>query len=246
MPTPKMTESEIISYLSKTSLPTLLVEGEDDAGIYRWLESQLGIFTGSILICSGRNVLLSIYRRRSTFPHGKIAWLADLDVWRYSSPPVDLVGVIFTTGYSIENDLYVGSDIESLLEPAERSRHAQLLGVVCRWFAFEILESQAGRAALMATHINRVVDFSAMDISVEFRTFRNFTEPEAALVNQLVSNYKLQLRGKTLLQVLVNYLSDSSRNPKYSYGAIIELCLKLYPNNPYIQRILREARACLA
>jgi hypothetical protein len=137
MPTPKMTESEIISYLTKTSLPTILVEGEADAGIYRWLESQLGIFSGSFLICSGRDVLLSIYRRRGTFPHGKIAWLADLDMWRYSSPPTDLAGIIFTTGYSIENDLYAGSDIESLLEPAEQSQHAQLLRVICRWCAHQ-------------------------------------------------------------------------------------------------------------
>ena len=105
MPTPKMTEAEIISYLGKTSLPTLLVEGEDDASIYRWLEDQLGVFTGSILICSGRDTLLSIYRKRSTFTHGKVAWLADSDMWVLTSPPPDLADVIFTAGYSIENDL---------------------------------------------------------------------------------------------------------------------------------------------
>jgi len=246
MPTPKMTESEIITYLGKTSLPTLLVEGDADAGIYRWVERQLGIFSGSILVCSGRDVLISIYKRRGTFPHGKIAWLADLDMWRYSSPPADLAGIIFTAGYSIENDLYADSDIESLLEPAERSQHARLLGVVCRWFAFEILEYQAGRTALTASHINQVVDFAVMDISAVFRAFRSFAEPDATLVNQLVSDYKLQLRGKTLLQVIVKYLSDSRRNPKYSYGSIIELCLKLYPNNRYIHRILDEARVCLS
>jgi hypothetical protein len=213
MPTPKMTESEIVSYLKKTSLPTLLVEGENDAGIYRWLENQLGILSGSILICSERDVLILIYRRRNTFPHGKIAWLADLDMWRYSSPPADLAGIIFTAGYSIENDLYAGSEIESLLEPAEQSQHKQLLVVVCRWFAFEILEFKSGRQYITATNINRVVDFSVMDISAEFRAFRNFTEPDITLINQLISDYRLLLRGKTLLQVIMHYLSDSRRTP---------------------------------
>ncbi len=246
MPTPKMTEAELISYLGKTSLPTVLVEGEDDADIYRWLESQLGVFNGSILFCSGREVLISIYRRRDTFRHGKIAWLADLDMWRYSSPPTDLSGIVFTTGYSIENDLYAGSEIESLLESAERSEHIRLLGIVCRWFAFEVLEFQAGRSPQQATHINRVVDFSTMDIAEDFRATRGYIEPDTNLVIQLMSDYRLQLRGKTLLQVIVRFLSDSSRNPKYSYAAVIELCLKLYPNNPHIHRIVREIRATLA
>jgi hypothetical protein len=97
------------------------VEGEDDATIYRWLESQLGVFSGSVLFCSGRDVLISIFRKRETFPHGKIAFLADLDMWRFSPPPADLLGILFTTGYSIENDLYAGSQIEALLEDTERS-----------------------------------------------------------------------------------------------------------------------------
>jgi hypothetical protein len=160
-----MTEKEIVDYLGKTALPTLLVEGEDDAAIYRWLEQQLGVFSGSILFCGGRDVLISIYRNRSTFPHKKVAWLADLDMWKFSAPPLDLAGIVFTTGYSIENDLYAGSDIESLLEAAERTQHSQLLKVVSRWFAFEVLEHQAGRLVEVGTHINRVVDFATMDIS---------------------------------------------------------------------------------
>ena len=68
MPTPRMTEMEIIEYLKRTRLPTLLVEGEDDALVYRWLENKLGIFAGSILICSGRDVLVSIYRSAGIFP----------------------------------------------------------------------------------------------------------------------------------------------------------------------------------
>ena len=149
-------------------MPTLLVEGEDDALIYRWLENQLGIFAGSILICSGRDVLVSIYRQRASFPHSKIAWLADQDMWLFTSPPAELAGMILTTGYSIENDLYAGSEIESLLEPAERSQHSVSLQLVCRWFAFEVLENQAGRDGHVKHHINRVIDFAAMDLDPVF------------------------------------------------------------------------------
>src|SRR5262249_26254837 len=154
--------------LQRTTLPTLLVEGEDDAAIYRWLEGKLGVFSGSILFCTGRNVLISIYRKRETFPHGKIAWLADLDMWKFTASPVDLTGIIFTTGYSIENDLYDGSQIESLLEAAEKSRYSNLLTVLSRWFAFEVQEFKAGRDPHVAHHVREIVDLPTMDLSPRF------------------------------------------------------------------------------
>jgi hypothetical protein len=236
-----MTEKEIIDYLGRTSLPTLLVEGEDDAIIYRWLEEQLGIFSGSVLFCSGRDVLLSIYRKRATFSHGKIAWLADVDMWKFTSIPADLQGIIFTTGYSIENDLYAGSQIAALLEESEKSRHSRLLGVVCRWFAFEISEFLAGRDPQVGHQLRRVVDFTIMDICPRFAAFRGYSEPPVSLVNAVLDDYPLQLRGHTLMQALIAHLSDSRRTPKYSYPAIVEMCLKLYPNNPYIKRLISEA-----
>ena len=222
------------------------MEGEDDAAIYRWLEQQLGVFSGSILFCGGRDVLISIYRNRSTFPHKKVAWLADLDMWKFSAPPLDLAGIVFTTGYSIENDLYAGSDIESLLEAAERTQHSQLLKVVSRWFAFEVLEHQAGRLVEVGTHINRVVDFATMDISPTFAASRGYKEPDSSFVDAVRAEYKLRLRGKTLLQVLIKYVSESGRNAKHSYAAIVEMCLKLYPNNVHIRRIVDQVKVELA
>jgi len=245
MPTPNMTEKEIIDYLGKTTLPTVLVEGEDDVAIYRWLENQLGVFNGSVLFCGGRDVLISIYRKRAVFSHKKVAWLADLDMWKFSDVPADLEGIIFTTGYSIENDLYAGSEIESLLDEAEKALHSQLLTVVSRWFVFEIIEYQAGRYANIASNINRVVDLYTMDISPKFAVDRGYLEPNQTLVNAVLADYKLQLRGKTLLQVLIKYLSGTGRNAKYSYSIIIEMCLKLYPNNAYVKRITEKVKAQL-
>ena len=246
MPTPTMTEDEIIGYLKKTSLPTLLVEGADDASIFRWLETETGIAPGSILPCSGRQTLISIFQKRSTFTHGKLAWLADLDMWRFTQPPPDVSGIIFTTGYSIENDLYAGSQIESLLEPVERVRHEQLINIVCRWFAFEVLEFEAGRPPLVDLHINQLVDYQAMDLSPAYCSQRGYAEPPASKVSDLLKNYKLDIRGKNLLQALVRFLSDSKRNPKYSYSAVTEMCLKLYRNNPHMNRIIEAIKLQIA
>ncbi len=237
-----MMEEEIIAYLGKTSLPTLLVEGEGDAAIYRWLEDRLGSFSGSVLFCSGRNSLISIYRKRATFPHGKLVWLADLDMWRFSAPPPDLGGIVFTAGYSIENDLYAGSRIEDLLGADERVRHQQLLTIVCRWFSFEVQEFLAGREAQVAHHIGKVVDLTNMEIRPLFARERGYSEPDSSFVQSILDEYALSLRGKTLVQALVALLSDKQRASKFSHANIIEMCLKLHPDNRYMERILSEAR----
>jgi hypothetical protein len=186
------------------------------------------------------------FLKRDSFQHGKLAWLADLDMWRFSQPPSDFAGVIFTTGYSIENDLYAGSQIEALLEEPERQRHRQLLNAICRWFAFEVQEFLAGREPQVGHRVRRVVDFSTMDIHANFRIIRGYSEPATEFVNEVLSDYQLRLRGKTLLELLVVLLSDRERKAKHGYAEVIEMCLKLYPNNPQMNRLIAEAKRQLA
>ena len=194
-----MTEKEIVDYIKRTSLSTLLVEGSNDAAIYRWLEYRLGVFSGNLLFCPGRDVRISIYRSREMFAHGKLAWLADLDMWRFSRPPSDLGGIVFTTGYSIENDLYAGTQIEALLDEHERSRHTRLLGILCRWFSFEVLEYLAGRDVQTAHHVRRMVDLDAMEMHSEFATQRGYSEPDPSFVTSLLADYKLSFAGRRFL-----------------------------------------------
>ena len=167
-------------------------------------------------------------------------------MWRFTAPPIELSGIIFTAGYSIENDLYAGSSIESLLDQAEKTQHIALLAVLCRWFAFEVSEHLLGRSAHCAKHINQVVDLNTFDLLPIFVAQRNFVEPDPGLIRQIYSSYQMQLRGKSLLELLMQFLSNSARNPKYSRASVVDMCLKLYPNNPHIKRIISEAKGCLA
>ena len=227
-------------------MPTLLVEGEDDALIYRWLENQLGIFAGSILICSGRDVLVSIYRQRASLPQGKIAWLADRDMWLFprrrptsresSSPPATASKTTCTPGP--KSSRYSSPPSEASI-PSCYSLSAA--GLPSR---FSNIRPDGMRH--VDHHVKRVVDFAAMDLDAVFCARRGYLEPDASFCGSILANYKLQLRGKTLLQSLVHYLSDARRNPKYSYASILELCLKLYPANPHVGRIIAEAKAQLA
>lgn len=245
MPTPPMTENEIISYLTKTSLPSIIVEGEDDASIYRWLEDKLGTFAGNILICSGRGTLLRLFRQRDAFAGKRIAWLADKDMWVFTSPPTDTHGVIFTSGYSIENDLYAGSTIESLLDGSEQTSFNQLISLAAKWFAFEVQEHNAGRDPILSTHVRHFADINNMQLNPDYISSRGYSDPDPILVNIIHANYITHLRGKTLMMAIVNYLSHPRRTSKYSYSNVIEMCLKLHPVNPYIGRLVTEATLAL-
>jgi hypothetical protein len=59
------------------------------------------------------------------------------------------------------------------------------VGIACRWFAFEVLEHLAGRDACVGHHLQRIVDFSLNDICPKFAGARGYSEPKAALKNNL-------------------------------------------------------------
>lgn len=104
MPVPVPTPDEIVQLLKHTSMPTLLVEGPSDADLFRIIETRSGLLGGTVLSCGGRSALLQIYERRAEFSHLKCAFLADADMWHFGSVPPQYTGIIFTTGYAIENE----------------------------------------------------------------------------------------------------------------------------------------------
>ncbi len=108
-----LTADILIATIKRSALPTIFVESKDDAIIYRGFESFLGIGKIDFIQCGGRNTVLKIYERRNELSSKKIKFIADRDMWVFTSVPAEYLEVIFTQGYSIENDLY--TDGEQLL-----------------------------------------------------------------------------------------------------------------------------------
>jgi hypothetical protein len=239
MPGQPATVDELVQAIKRSSLATILVEGGDDLEIYRWIESKIGIFRANVLPCGGRDKLLRVYERRAEFAGTKVAFVADRDLWIFTSVPSQYAEVIWTLGYSIENDMYCHSNIERLLEETEARSHGILLDCICRWFAYEVEEYICGREAEIHTHINVVVPPGSSDISSQFAQQRGFREPDPARAMWIRSEYQQVLRGKQLLQMLLRYLSSTHRQSKFSRSNLLELCLKT-PGHPNVARILDE------
>ena len=221
----QLSVDEIVSYLKRTTLPTVLVEGTDDKSVYRYIERKLENLEVDILICGGRDALLEIYSRKAEFLDSKVVFVADKDMWYFTGIPNEYRNeIIFSNGYSLENDIYVKELFEGLLDKEEESEFRRLISELSRWFSFEVTRYKSEGYALCDIHINKIIEGSSL--SEEYLQKIGFIEPESALVNQIMSSYQHSLRGKNLFQGILRFLSASKRKSKFSRYNLLELGAK--------------------
>ena len=246
MPVPHPTVDELVAALRRSQLPTVIVEGKDDMQIYRWVETRVGSQNANVLPAGGRNNLLSVYQRRNEYPYLPVAFVADRDLWLFSGIPPDYLDIIWTQGYSIENDLYAGADLENLLEVEEAREHQQVLASIIEWFAFEVEEYLAGRPAEVDKHCNEIVPIGETEMDHSFRNNRGFRPPNKKLHQQIKDEYQLQLRGKSLFQILVRFLSASDRDVKHSTFGLYEIAFKMTPSHELMNQLIVEIERTIA
>jgi len=221
----ELTEFEIVSYLKRTTLPTILVEGNDDALVYRWLESKIEVDDVDILKCSGRSTLLSVFKRRNEFASAKVVFVADRDMWYFTGIPDEYIeDIVFTKGYSLENDLYVRDIFEGLLDEEEKASFNTLTKNLCKWFAFEVQKYRSTGEVNCDVHVNQICP--KLEICDHFKNRIGYIAPTEEQVDEIFQYYWFALRGKSLFQALLRFLSSKSRVSKYSRTNLIELGAK--------------------
>ena len=235
-----LTENVLVQTLRRSYLPTVIVEGKDDEQVYRWVEARIGTQNANVLPVGGRETLLAVYKRRNEFAHLPVAFVADRDLWLFSGIPPNYSDIIWTEGYSIENDLYAGADLENLLNTDEAKEHRQVLNSIVEWFAFEVEEHLACRPAHVATGCNTVVPPDQTEMDQGFRNSRGFRLPNQKLHQQIKVEYQLQLRGKLLFQLLVRFLSAPDRDIKHSTLALHEKAAKRTSPHKLMDRLMGE------
>ena len=240
MPAPDLTVDEIVAYLSRSELPTVVVEGKDDMRIYGWAEARVSNTKAYVLATGGRNTLLAVYRRRDEFANLPVAFVADKDMWLFSGIPADYPDVIWTQGYSIENDLYAGSELEDLLDEHEVAEHRQALYAIIEWFAFEVEEFLAGRVPEVDRSCDEIVPPGTTEIDEAFSARRRFRFPNAELIRQIKDVYELKLKGKLLFEMLVRFLNARGRGTKYNAYALQEIAVKRSGSHVLIGRLIAE------
>ncbi len=175
----------VIFDLKNSNLPTLVVEGDHDKAIYRWIEKIFNTPKISILLAHGKDNLIEIYKRRSEYDeHIAVAFMADLDKevfgTRGKGARDECPDVIWTKGYSLENDLYSDGNPENIIDQNKKEEHKKKLENAIHNFAKEV-----------AYWANRGRKPNNKDINRYFC--------------QIQKEYKLMLRGKNLFEVLLNF-----------------------------------------
>ncbi len=240
MPLPSPTVDELVAVLRRSNLPTVLVEGKDDMPIYRWVEERLGSRTANVMPAGGRNNLLKIYEQRQKFADLPVAFVADQDMCLFSGIPSDYDEIIWTEGYSIENDLYADAELENLLADEELQEHQQLRDAIVEWFAFEVEEYLAERDYKVSNHCNEVVPPGQTQIDACFRKMRGMRPPDEKIHLQILENYRLQLRGKLLFQMLIRFLSKSDQYRNFGYRKLYDFAFEMTPPHPLRDRLANE------
>jgi hypothetical protein len=242
MPLPEPTVEELVATLKRSAIPTIIVEGDQDVETYRWIEEQIGGTKASLLPCGGRDNLLAVYQRTAEFAHLRTSFIADLDMWLFTSVPDEYARINWTSGYSLENDLYAGSGIERLLTPSEQKAFYSDLKRIAPWFAFEIEEYRNGKLAKVAAHPDVVIPKGDTGLSREFCERRGYREPAPDTVEEVLGDYRLKLRGKILIALLLRYLSAPKRRTRHGRASILEFALR-GTENPFLERLLALVRS---
>ena len=250
MPTPNpMTVEHLVGVLRRARKPNIVVEENDDVIIYRELTKRIGILEVVLLSSGGREKLLQIYERRDEFAQVPVAFIADQDMWLFSGIEPGYDDVIWTNGYSIENDLYSDAELERLLDDNETAEHQQILDAISTWFAFAVEEYLAGNAPKLDLHCDEMVPPGKTELDTDFCTRQGFHTPNAERVQQIRNTYQLLLRGKQLFQLLVRFLSKPTHGfEKASLNdyALYNFALRMPEQQPLLDRLMEKVKDKIA
>ncbi|MBR2507293.1 MAG: DUF4435 domain-containing protein [Bacilli bacterium] len=221
---------ELIGMLNHSSQPTILVEGIDDMRWYRCFEQE---FYGNAQVfqVGGRKMLFKLYMRRHEIT-SKVVYVADRDMYVFGHVPRQYKDIIFTKGYSIENDLLSKSMVvQALFLGKDKDRLGKLLPPLAKWFAFCVEEFKSGKFPVLTDAPQCVISEKAKiaEIRPEYKIKIGFYEPDVNLEQKILRDFDLKFRGKNLSQVYALIFSKrkhKEEGAKFSDVQLLEIAAK--------------------
>lgn len=208
--------NEIISTLSRSSLPTVIIEGIDDVVVYRVLEDIFYDIGISVLPVHGRKNVLELFDRINEIKNNnKVAFIADKDLWVISGIPDQYTSnqLIFTDGYSIENDIFKDCNIKNVMRRVEIRKFEEEVDKYVHWYALTVkrtLDNTPGTS--MSTYPGLL-----FDNPIEYSSQIKLRETEAYphdILETITSDIEKYIRGKSLMQIAARQLNCKGRDIK--------------------------------
>ncbi|MCY3739671.1 MAG: DUF4435 domain-containing protein [Candidatus Poribacteria bacterium] len=258
MSLPDPTLENLVDALRLSNKPNIVVEGQDDEIIYGTLVKRLGRFDVGFFSAGSKDTLLHLYEELAEyenagdFRHVPVAFIADRDMWLFRGIPDQYDDIIWTEGYSIENDLYSYVKLRDRI--GNEAEYDQILDAISMWFAHKVeeyLEKNPREKTFesirdeehvdVAYHLNRVVPPEKTTLAPDLE----FLPSNHERVREVRSTYHLQLRGKLLFQLLVRFLNKPKqgfRDATVSYHGLYNDAITVPESDLLFSRLEDEVR----
>lgn len=218
----------IISTIEKCqSGKYVVVEGVDDIVIYRNLITLYRAKGIKVLPAGGRDKVLEVFDAlKNTANLEKSIFIVDQDSWIFSGIPSAYQHdrIICTSGYSIENDVYVDKQLETLMQGTNVYTSFQNdLAIYLKWFALAITRFCTDNNACGEKLDVHPSTFFKNQLSINsYHALKNGEVFPQEAYDDLLINYALKFRGKCLLPLAVRSLGQRSSEAKYNTNTIME------------------------
>ncbi|MBS1165358.1 MAG: hypothetical protein H6R00_1383 [Proteobacteria bacterium] len=219
---PELSVEEHISYLKKSSLPTVIVEGKDDIVVYRVIEKIYGPTNISVLPVGGREAVIGIFKRRSEIDND-LFFIADKDMWCLTGVPGDFsdVQICLTHGYSLENDVIIDGNILSYMNENEKEQFEKELSVFLEWYIITLDRHLRSKDKKIQTH-PEVILSNIENIEDLIRLEPDEIYP-VELKSKILADPMNLVRGKSLFAVLIRQLSYKGRYARHNCLSLMEV-----------------------
>lgn len=260
MSLPEPTVENLVDSLRISNKPNIIVEGKDDEIIYGNLVERLGRFDVGFFSAGSKNTLLHLYEKLSQyedagdFRHAPVAFIADRDMWLFRGIPSRYDDIIWTDGYSIENDLYSHAKLSDRI--GNKAEYDQTLNSISMWFAYKVEEYLDKNPPPPKKVFQSFRDEEHVDVGHRLRriipTEKTTLAPDLEFlpldherVRTVRSAYYLQLRGKLLFELLVRFLNKPSqgfRDATVSYHGLYNDAITVPESDQLFSRLESEVR----
>jgi hypothetical protein len=129
--------------------------------------------------------------------------------------------LIFTEGFSIENDVFRDGKLDNFMSPSERAAFAKEMRIVVDCFALAAARVLARKECKTAAHPNEILDDQARRAAL--LALEDGEQYPTAFRDLILSDYKKCLRGKTLMGLLMRQLSYPRRVVRHNPRALLDM-----------------------
>lgn len=205
----------------------VVVEGVDDIVVYRNLITLYKAKGIKVLAAGGRTKVLEVFDELKGTPHlDKAIFIVDQDSWIFSGIPTEYQHerIICTSGYSIENDVYLDKQIEIIMQATGVYSSFQTdLHIYLNWFSLAITRfCTNGNDNSEMLNLHPEAFFKCSNTTQKYCTLNSGEVFPQQTYNDLLINYGLKFRGKCLLPLAIRALGKRPHQPKYNSNTIME------------------------